>query len=211
MRCLLPTLLLGSLLLPTPGRAALLRGPYEYPSPISFSGKFGFQAGLGGFTPGGFKLLLNYSHRFARSHDQVVGVWFLADLGFVVGPGIGVCGPPEALYECSALGYGSAVEIKGGIQLTFRTPVPLVPYVKLAAAIAGVFGRDRCEDTGVGVPLAARGGGVRYFVTPHLAVSLGAEATLGPAFYSAGRDCFPGSHNEFWRAISVLAGLHYAL
>ena len=38
-----------------------------------------------------------------------------------------------------------------------------------------------------------------------------AEAAFGPAFYSAGGDCFRGGHNEFYRAISVLGGIHYAL
>lgn len=188
------------------------RGPFDYPSPIALSAEVGLQAGLRGYTPGGFKLVLDYTHRFARSRDNLIGVWFFADLGFVVSTGIGVCNLASGgVYDCSTIGYGSAIEIKGGIQLTFRTKYPLVPYVKLGAAIAGVFGRDRCEDTGAGVPLAVPGGGLRYFFSRHLAVSLGAEASLGPAFYSAGKDCFTGGHNEFWRAISVLGGLQYAL
>ena len=212
MRKLLPIVALAAALA-SPGDAAaeLLRGPYEYPSAIALGGQAGLQIGMGGYTPGGFKLVVDYTHRFARSHDNLMGVWFFADLGFVVGPGIGVCNSAVGVYECSAVGYGSAIEIKAGIALSFRTKYPLVPYVKLGAAIAGVFGRDRCEDTGVGVPLAAPGGGVRYFFTRHLAVSLAAEGAFGPAFYSSGKDCFPGGHNEFWRSASFLAGLHYAL
>ena len=213
MRKLLPIVALAAALARSGDASAeLLRGPYEYPSAIALSGEVGLQIGMGGYTPGGFKLVVDYTHRFARSQDNLIGVWFFGDVGFIVGPGIGVCGTIDrGVYECNAVGYGSAIEIKAGIALSFRTKYPLVPYVKLGAAIAGVFGRDRCEDTGVGVPLAAPGGGLRYFFTRHLAVSLAAEGAFGPAFYSAGKDCFPGGHNEFWRSLSVLGGLQYAL
>jgi hypothetical protein len=202
------------LLGPGSARAELLRGPYEYPSAITFDGHIGLQLGLGGYTPGGLKLQLNYSHRFASSRDRLMGVWFFIDLAGVAGPGVGVCMPEVGpVFECGAVGYGSDIEIKSGIQLTWRTPVPVVPFLKMGAAIAGVFARDYCGDSGVGVPLAAVGGGARYFFTKHFALSVGADLHLGPAFYSSGKEgrCFPGDHNELWRSLSFLLGMHYAL
>src|SRR5207253_3039667 len=86
---LVSALLLSSLA--APARGELLRGPYEYSSPVAFEGALGLQGSLGGFTPGGFDLLLGYTHRFARAQGGNIGVWFFADLNIAAGPGVGVC------------------------------------------------------------------------------------------------------------------------
>ncbi len=205
--------LCAALLSPAPGRAELLHGPYEAPSPIAFEAQIGTQIGLGGYTPGGFKLLLGYTHRFARYRDGQYGLWFFGDLDLDIGPGNGVCfiGPGATMpYECTAIGYGSDFEVKAGLQLTFKTGIPLVPFVRAGVGVAFVFLRDGCDDGGVGVPLAVLGGGARYFLSPHVALSASADLHLGPGFYSAGH-CFGGDHNELWRSLSFLVGAQYAL
>lgn len=195
--------------------AALLHGPYEYPSAVAFEGGIGLQGGMGGYTPGGFKLELGYTHRFVTANQGLIGVWFFGNLDGVIGPGIGVCGD-NPVYECDSVGYGSAFEIKSGIQLTFRTPYPVVPYARVGLGLAFAFGRDRCDDSGVAVPLHVVGGGARYFFTRHVAATLGLDLELGPAFYSGGNcawspDRRGGDHNEFWRSMSLVGGVQYAL
>lgn len=193
-------------------RAELLRGPYDNPSPVAFEAQLGLQAGLGGYTPGGLHLGLDYTHRFARYREGRYGLWFFGNLSFAIDPSTGVC--PSAAggyYECGALGYGSGLAIKAGLQLTFRTAIPLVPYVRAGVAVTGAFGRNVCEDSGGGFPIAVAGGGARYHFTRHLAAGLHSDLTLGPMFYGAGRQCFPASHVELWRAITLFGSFQYTL
>ena len=201
-------------LLPATPTPRSCTGPIEYPSPIAFEAQIGTQIGLGGYTPGGFKLLLGYTHRFARYNEGRMGLWFFGDVDLVVGPGAGVCFIGDAMnkvpYECSAIGTGSDFEVKAGLQLTFQTKIPLVPFVRAGVGVAFTFLRDECDDGGVGVPLGVLGGGARYFLTPHFALSASADIHVGPAFYSAGK-CFTGDHNEAWRSLSLLFGAQYAL
>lgn len=192
-------------------RAELLRGPYDNPSPVAFEAQLGLQAGLGGYTPGGFLLGLDYTHRFARYRDGRYGLWFFGNLSFAIDPSTGVCQSATGYYECGALGYGSGLAIKAGLQLTFRTAIPLVPYVRAGVAVTGAFGRNVCEDSGGGFPIAVAGGGARYHFTKHLAAGLHSDLTLGPMFYGAGRQCFPASHVELWRAITLFGSFQYTL
>jgi hypothetical protein len=195
-----------------PARAELLHGTYEYPSPIAFDAQLGAQVDLGGYTPGGFKLELGYTHRFARYNEGRIGMWFFGDLDLVFGPSHVCFNLAHLPYDCSGAGDGSDFEVKAGVQLTFATAVPLVPFVRVGIGVGIPFLRSQCDDTGVGVPLAVIGGGARYFLTRHLALSATADLDLGPGFYNSGNgDCFTGDHNEVWRSLSILLGAQYAL
>lgn len=203
---------LGLLLWGRGARAELLRGPYDNPSPIGLEAQLGLQAGLGGYTAGGFHVAIDYTHRFARYREGRYGLWFFGNLGFTVGPGVNVCSTAGGTYyECSALGYGSGLSIKGGLQLTFRTPIPLVPFVRGGLAVTAGFGRDLCEDSGAGFPVAVVGGGARYHFTNHLSAGLLSDLTVGAMFYGAGKQCFSASHTELWRAITLLGSFQYTL
>lgn len=193
-------------------RAELLRGPYDNPSPIALEAQVGLYGGLGGYTPGGFHIAFDYTHRFARYGDGRYGLWFFGNLGGIVGPGPGVCARADGgVYECSGIGYGSGLLLKAGVQLTFRTSIPLVPFVRGGVGVAGVFARDVCEDSGAGVPLLVLGGGARYHFTKHLAAGVHTDLHVGPGFYGAGKSCFPASHNELWRGLSFLGSFQYTL
>lgn len=195
-----------------PARAALLQGPYEYPSPVSFDAQIGPQIGLGGLTPGGFKLQLGYNHRFATTRSGGMGVWFFANLGLEFGPGgVHYLNPGQLdAIGCGGFACGHSVDLVGGVQLTFRTSIPLQPFAKLGIGLAGAYGRAGCGDGGVAAPLANASGGARYFLTRHLAVGAEVALGLGPAFFiSDAAGC--GGAFSFWSTLSLLGGVQYAL
>lgn len=194
---------------PAVAGAALLRGPYDNPHPVALELQLGLQGRLAPFTPGGFNVALDYTHRFSRPRQGQFGLWFFGNVGFVVNSGHGACPQINADFsDCSTLGYGSGLNLKAGVQMTFRTAIPLVPYVRAGAAINGAFGRD-CNDSGGGFSGVA-GGGARYFLTQHLGVGLHTDLQFGPMFYGAGQ-CYTFSRAAVYASMSLLGSVQYAL
>lgn len=173
---------------------------HHAPGSDELSAQLGFQASLGGTTPGGFKLFLDYSHRL----DRLVWLNFKFNPTFGVGDEDDICydrfGNP---YDCSYgfPGQGYAIDIMAGVKLKWMLRNHLQPYASIDGGIVPIFARPN-GDNGAALALHT-GGGLKYFVTR--AIGLGAEAdfTFGPAFYQG--------HNEFYRAFNFALGAEFLL
>jgi hypothetical protein len=153
----------------------------------SFGGKdelspqLGFQAGLGGTTPGGFKLFFDYSHRLSN----LVWLNFKLNPTFGVGSGRSICydrfGNP---YDCGTGfdGDGYAIDILAGVKLKWMTRVHVMPYANIDAGVIPIFARP-AGDNGAAVALYT-GGGAKYFITPKIGLGGEFNFALGPGFYS---------------------------
>jgi hypothetical protein len=174
------------------------------------SAQLGFQGSLGGTTPAGVRLDFDY----ARQLTNLVWLDFKINPTFAVGPNRAICQDPNGgLYDCGSGAYGDgyAIDILGGVKLKFpiaRVP-KLVPYAQIAVGVAAIFARP-VHDDGAGL-IFHTGGGLRYFVTPH--VGLGGELgfTLGPAWYSETCTNCRNGHTEFYRAIDFALGAEFVL
>ena len=164
------------------------------------SAQMGFQASLGGGTPNGFKLFMDYSQRM----NELVWLNFKLNPTFGVASGRSICydqfGNP---YDCGT-GFennGYAIDILGGVKLKWMTRVHVMPYANIDAGVVPVFARPG-GDNGAALVFNT-GGGVKYFITPH--VGLGGEITftLGPGFYQG--------HTEFYRAFNLGIGAEFIL
>jgi hypothetical protein len=174
------------------------------------SAQLGYQGDLGGTTPAGVKVFMDYSRKLTNL------VWFNAAINpvFAATATHSVCpdrfGNPT---DCGLglNGDGYAIELLAGIKLKFPiSKLPgLLPYCRINAGVVPIFSRP-LNDDGVGVVLHT-GGGLKYFVTPH--VGLGGEFnfSLGPAFYSETCNGCNNSHNEFYRAIDFAIGAEFLL
>jgi hypothetical protein len=183
----------------------------------TFAGKnelgaqLGFQGSMGATTPAGVKLFIDY----ARQLGDYVWLNFQVNPIFAVGSTRAVCydrfGNPFDCNSGSGLeGDGHAIDLLAGIKLKFPIQrVALVPYANIQAGVVPIFDRPR-NDNGAAVVLHT-GGGLRYFVTPH--VGLGGEFnfTLGPGFYSETCNNCQNSHTEFYRAIDFGIGAEFIL
>lgn len=164
------------------------------------SAQLGFQASLGGGTPNGFKMFFDYSHRLT----DLVWLNFKFAPTFGVASGRSVCFDNFGnAYDCGT-GFennGYAIDILGGVKLKWMTRFHLMPYANINAGVVPIFDRPG-NDNGAAVVFNT-GGGVKYFITPH--VGLGGELsfTLGPGFYSG--------HTEFYRAFSMGIGAEFIL
>jgi hypothetical protein len=173
----------------------------------SFGGKdelsphMGFQAGLGGTTPGGFKLFFDYSHRLTN----LVWLNFKLNPTFGVGAGTGVCYDRFGNgYDCGGLyfdGNGYAIDLLAGIKLKWMTRVHVMPYANIDGGVIPIFARP-AGDNGAAIAFHT-GGGVKYFVTPKIGVGGEIDFTLGPAFYSG--------HTELYRAFNLAIGAEFLL
>jgi hypothetical protein len=171
------------------------------------STQLGFQASLGATTPGGVKLFFDYS----RKMSDLVWLNFKLNPTFGSGSTRVYCydnnGDP---YDCgSALSDdGDAIDFLAGVKFKFpiRSLPALVPYGNLNAGVVAIFGRP-LNDGGAAIVLRT-GGGIKYFVTPH--VGLGGEFNFGfgPAFYSRCDRCRE-AHNEFYRAFDMGIGAEF--
>ncbi len=171
-----------------------------FPGKDELSGQLGFQASLGGTTPGGFKMFFDYSHRLSDL------VW----LNFKFNPTFGfaetrtICydqfGNP---YDCGTGfdGNGYALDILAGVKLKWMTRIHLMPYANIDAGVIPVFARP-AGDNGAAVALHT-GGGVKYFITPRIGLGGEIDFTLGPGFYSG--------HTEFYRAFNLAIGAEFIL
>lgn len=171
-----------------------------FPGKDEISTQLGFQASLGGTTPGGFKLFIDYSHRL----NNLVWLNFKFNPTFGFGGGTTVCydrfGNP---YDCSYgfPGNGYAIDILAGVKLKWMTRIHLMPYANIDAGVIPVFARPGGDD-GAAVALHT-GGGLKYFVTPRIGVGGELDFTLGPGFYQG--------HTEFYRAFNLAIGAEFIL
>lgn len=164
------------------------------------TGEMGFQASLGGGTPGGFKLFFDYAHRLSNL------VW----LDFKVNPTFGA-GESRTLcydqfgnvYDCGTgfEGNGYAIDLLAGVKLKWMTRFHLMPYASVNGGVVPVFARP-AGDNGAAVVFNT-GGGLKYFVTPHIGLGGEMTFTLGPGFYSG--------HTELYRAFNMGIGAEFIL
>lgn len=177
-------------------------GPEEWPGKNEVSAHVGFQAGLnnylGGGTPSGFKLVLDYSYRF----HELVWLNFGANLVF----GGGGC---DAFGNCGFAGNGNTAEPYAGVKLKWKTPIPLVPYAKADIIFAGIYNRY-CGDNGFAFGLRVAGG-VKYFLLKWLGLGVELGFTGGPAFYEGTGNCSfqYKSHTEFYAAFDFVIGAEF--
>jgi hypothetical protein len=164
------------------------------------SAQLGFQASMGGGTPAGFKMFFDYSHRLSNL------VW----LNFKLAPTIGAGEAHTTCidqfgntYDCGTGfdGNGYALDLLAGVKLKWMTRVHVMPYANIDAGVVPVFARP-ANDNGAAVVFNT-GGGVKYFITPHVGVGGEITFTLGPGFYSG--------HTEFYRAFNMGVGAEFIL
>ena len=173
------------------------------------SAQTGFQSSLGGTTPAGFKLFIDYSRRVSDL------VWLNAKLNptFAVGATAATCyTAADRPFDCGTAldGNGYALDTLVGVKLKWQVRrLRLMPYANVDAGVVSIFDRPS-HDNGAAV-VARTGGGVRYFITPHVAVGGELQLTLGPAFYSPSCPGCANGHNELYRAIDFAIGAEFIL
>jgi hypothetical protein len=196
------TMVVASTLAASSARAQtyVSRSMSGFPGKDEISTQLGFQASLGGTTPGGFKLFIDYSHRM----NNLVWLNFKLNPTFGVGDARGVCydrfGNP---YDCGVGfdGNGYAIDLLGGVKLKWMTRYKLMPYADIDAGVVPVFARPG-GDNGAAIVLYT-GGGLKYFVTPRIGLGGEINFTLGPGIYSG--------HTEFYRAFNMGIGAEFIL
>jgi hypothetical protein len=185
---------------PPPSQGAVVRSYSGFPGKDELSAQVGFQAGLGGTTPGGFKLFMDYSHRLT----DLVWLNFKLNPTFGFGSTRGICYDNQGrAYDCG-IGFdgdGYAIDLLAGIKLKWLTRIHLMPYADINGGVVPVFARPG-GDNGAAVVLYT-GGGLKYFLTPRIALGGEFNFSLGPGFYSG--------HTEFYRAFSLGIGAEFIL
>ena len=198
---LLPTLLASTLLAgAAQAQTYVERRMGGFPGKDELSTQLGFQASLGGTTPGGFKLFIDYSHRLSN----LVWLNFKLNPTFGVGSVRGICYDRFGnAFDCGTGfdGDGYAVDILAGVKLKWMTRVHLMPYAEINGGVVPVFARPG-GDNGAAVVLYT-GGGLKYFITPRIGLGGEINFTIGPGFYSG--------HNEFYRAFNMGIGAEFIL
>ncbi len=176
-------------------------GPEEWPGKNEVSAHLGFQQGLTGFygggSPSGFRLSADYGFRFHRL------MWL--DFGVALNLAGGSC--DQSGQFCSYGAGGNTIEPQAGLKLKWQTPIPLVPYAKFTAVLAGVYGRF-CGDNGFAIGARAAGG-AKYFLTNHIGVGLEFGFMLGPGFFSGTNCANNGSHVEIYAVADFNAGAEF--
>jgi hypothetical protein len=200
---LVPLLLLAT---PAFAQSYVTRSMSGFPGKDELSAQLGFQASMGGGTPSGFKMFIDYSHRLSSL------VW----LNFKLNPTFGAGGDRSVCYnnrgdvwDCST-GFadeGWAIDILAGVKLKWMTRFKVMPYANIDVGVVPIFSRPY-DDNGAAVVLHS-GGGVKYFVTPRIGLGGELDFTLGPAFYSESNTV--RSHNEFYRAFNFAIGAEFIL
>jgi hypothetical protein len=198
------TMTLATILLVASSASAqnsISRGIEGFPGKDELSAHIGFQAGLGGTTPGGFKLFLDYSHRLSN----LVWLNFKVNPTFDTGSRRAICYDPNGFaYDCTVglEGEGFGIDLLAGVKLKWLiSRIHLMPYANIDGGVVPVFDRVN-NDNGAAVVVHA-GGGVKYFVTPRIGLGGEVNFTLGPGFYN--------QHNEFYRAFDLGIGAEFIL
>jgi hypothetical protein len=181
-------------------RGAMMQGKNE------ISTQIGFQASMGGTTPSGVKLFLDYSRYLGKI------VWLNAKLNptFDTSNG-GVCVDRFGnAYSCGFGGEGHAIDALVGVKL--KWPVhryKLMPYANIDVGVVGVYSRP-ANDNGVAGVLNT-GGGLKWWATPHVAVGGELGVTLGGAYYQDTCTGCRNAHSEFYRAFNFGLGAEFIL
>jgi hypothetical protein len=183
------------------------------PAPLAgrneLSAQIGFQAGLGGSTPGGFKMFFGYSR-----HLRGIFWWNLK-----VDPTFGAGSPGTICYDSFGYPYpcgpgfsgnGHAIDFLGGVKLKIPAPrVPLVGYLSIDGGLVGLVGRPYYDD---GVAVIFRpGGGFKYFVTPHIGVGAEVNIGIGPAFHSATCSTCSNARTDVYGTFELATGAELVL
>src|SRR5207245_2070504 len=174
------------------------------------SAQLGFQASLGATTPAGIKVDFDYARRLT----DLVWLDFKVNPIFGVGPNRAICvDRGGGLYDCGSGAYadGHAIDFLAGVKLKFPVArVPrLVPYAQAGLGVAAIFSRPT-NDNGAGF-IFHTGGGLKYFVTPHVGLGGELNVTLGPAWYSETCPNCNNAHTEFYRAVDFALGAEFVL
>ena len=137
------------------------------------------EAFLGGYAPGG-KLQAVFRVKFIDTGALKVGLQFAP--GAFYYPNIPVCDD----IDCSASnGSNTAVGLALPFQLDFGLPIGNAAMVNLGVWVPLSVGFG--QSGGAVVPLLF-GGGIEYFLNPHVALGLSAHA--GPAFFTANNSAY---------------------
>jgi hypothetical protein len=185
-------------------RSAMMQGKNE------LSAQIGFQASMGGTTPGGVKLFFDYSRYLGKI------VWLNAKLNptFSAGGGGGVCVDQFGnTYNCGLSGFpnaGHAIDALIGVKL--KWPIArykLMPFAVANVGVVGIYNRPLNDDGAAGV--VNLGGGLRWFATPHVAVGGELGVTLGGAYYTETCGYCNNAHSEFYRAFNFGLGAEFIL
>jgi hypothetical protein len=188
----------------TISRQARIEGKNE------ISAQMGYQASLGATTPAGVKLFFEYGRKLTDL------VWLDIALNPTFSPGTNraICADRNGTpYDCGSALYGDgyAIDALAGIKLKFPVPrVPsLLPYARINVGVVAIFDRP-VHDDGAALVLHT-GGGVKYFVTPHIGLGGEFNFSLGPGFYSETCQGCNNAHTELFRAIDFALGVEFIL
>jgi hypothetical protein len=184
-------------------RRAVMQGRNE------ISTQLGFQASMGGATPAGPKLMFDYS----RYMGSIVWLNFKLNGTFDATARGALCvdGAGRA-YDCSVgfSGNGHAVDVLAGVKLKFPIArYKLVPYVNLNVGLVGIADRPAGDDGVAGI--FRPGGGLKWFITPHVAVGGEIDIALGGAYYQQTCPNCANAHSEFYRAFDLGLGAEFIL
>ena len=115
-------------------------------------------------------------------------------------------------YDCGygIDGNGYSVDALAGIKLKWRLQrFKLVPFANLNVGVVGIYNRPLGDNGAAAV--FRTGGGLRWFVTPHVALGGEMDVTLGGGFYSETCTGCNNAHNEFYRAFDMSLGAEFVL
>lgn len=104
---------------------------------------------------------------------------------------VGPCGAPN----------GSDVELLAGGSWRFRTPMPLVPYVRAAGGLVFLYPESSANAVGL---MGRAGVGARYYVVDWLGFGLESALSLGRGYFDRS---YPGSHT--YAVFDVALGMEW--
>jgi hypothetical protein len=160
-------------------------------------GMIGGQAGLHD-GPGGAGLFTEYGHYLSGI------AWLNLQLNFAFGGDDGCYLDRGGFVYCGSWG-GEMVEWIAGVKLKFRTHNErLVPYMKVGGGIDFIFLPGQGDD-GVGFVFRA-GGGVKYYVSPSVALGGEIDLGVGPGVFGCGYQC---STTGMYSTLALMGGVEW--
>jgi hypothetical protein len=175
----MPLLLLLLLLLATAPRRAraeelMLTGPHPFLKENALSLQVLLSAGLGDSSNG---------------RGVGIGYGYMLDGPLWLDLQLNVRGASSSPLVACQPTSADAVELLGGLTWRLRTPVPVVPYLRLAGGLLYLYPRAGANAAG---PAGRAAVGARYYVFDWLGFVLEGALSVGHAYLD--RD-YPGSHN----------------
>jgi hypothetical protein len=145
--------------------------------------------------------------------DSLSGAKLAFDYGYKLGAGAaptwlnleinvehGGCAPMPDNGVCGS-NTGDVVETLAGAKWKFATPLPLVPFFKVAGGLVFAFPNGASDAPGLAIRAA---GGVNYFFFDWLGLGVEVGVSLGRIDYDA---TFPGSHT--YSVLDLGGGLEF--